>query len=93
MEELKAQLSSACREMLAPFISEQSDHRNGILLYGEPGNGKTFFAEALAGRMGWPIIKGTFGNMNSKWVGATTENIVQLFNDAMEQAPCVLFID
>lgn len=91
MDELKEQLQAACNEMLAGVTGV--DKRNGILLYGEPGNGKTFFAESLAGQIGWPIIKCTFGDVNSSWVGQTTERVVQVFNDAIAQAPCVLFID
>jgi transitional endoplasmic reticulum ATPase len=67
--------------------------RNGILLFGEPGNGKTFFAEALAGELKLPIINSTFGDMASKWVNETTENVRKVFDDAVAQAPCVLFLD
>lgn len=93
MEELKERLSAAHKEMFASVTTKGADKRNGILLYGEPGNGKTFFAESLAGQIGWPIIKVTFGDVNSRWVGETTEKVVKVFDDAMEQAPCVLFID
>ena len=67
--------------------------RNGILLFGEPGNGKTFFAEALAGELGLPMINATFGDMASKWINETTENVKRVFDDAVAQAPCVLFLD
>ena len=93
MDGLKDRLFAAHKEAFAFVTTKGSDKRNGILLYGEPGNGKTFFAESLAGQIGWPIIKCTFGDVNSRWVGETTENVVQMFDDAMEQAPCVLFID
>lgn len=93
MDALKERLHTAFNEMFMAVTTKGADKKNGLLLYGEPGNGKTFFAEALAGHIGWPIIKCTFGDVNSRWVGETTENVVQVFNDAMEQAPCVLFID
>ncbi len=67
--------------------------KNGILLFGEPGTGKSAMAEALAGELGLPIIKTTFGNMTSKWVGESTERMMQVFSDAIAQQPCVLFID
>lgn len=67
--------------------------RNGILLHGEPGNGKTFIAEALAGELKLPFLPVSFGDMASKWVGQTTEQAMGIFNDAEAQAPCVLFID
>lgn len=93
MKELKERLYASYKEMFLSVTTKGADKRNGILLYGEPGNGKTFFAECLAGQIGWPIIKCTFGDVNSRWVGETTEKVVQVFEDAMEQAPCVLFID
>lgn len=93
MDELKERLYSAYKETFMSVTTKGADKRNGVLLHGDPGNGKTFIAEALAGQIGWPIIKCSFGDVNSRWVGATTENVVQVFNDAMEQAPCVLFID
>lgn len=88
MQETRALLLEAGDEILMG-----SGARNGILLAGEPGNGKTFLAEALAGEMQLPIIKATFGDINSKWVGETTERAMQVFQDAIAQAPCVLFLD
>ena len=67
--------------------------RNGALLSGDPGNGKTFMTECLAGSMGIPLITVTIGNLQSMWVGQKTERMVQAFKDAEAQAPCVLFID
>jgi transitional endoplasmic reticulum ATPase len=67
--------------------------RNGILLFGEPGNGKTVFAEALAGELHLPILKLTHSDVASRWIGERTEKIVAAFNQAIQAAPCVLFID
>lgn len=67
--------------------------RNGILLFGEPGNGKTLFAEALAGELGLPMISVTFGDVASSWVNQTTEQVMRAFKDARAQSPCLLFLD
>lgn len=67
--------------------------RNGILLFGEPGNGKTYFVQALAGELGLPLISVTYGDVASKWVNDTTQNVVKVFQDAKAQAPCLLFLD
>jgi len=88
MAELKAKLSKAGNEI----ISNQGA-RNGILLTGEPGNGKTSMAEALAGELKLPIIDVAFGSFVSMWVGESTQKVMQVFDDAERQAPCVLFID
>lgn len=92
METVKRRLREAAQEAIAPRAAGERA-RNGILLFGEPGNGKTFFAEALAGELGLGMVRCTFGDVNSKWVGSTTEQVVRVFRDAVAQAPCVLFID
>lgn len=102
MDELKTRLKQAGEEIVASMPQEDgngyqppvSDNpRNGILLFGEPGNGKTYFAESLAGELGLPMISFTYGDAASKWVNQTTETVVQVFKDAAAQAPCVLFLD
>lgn len=67
--------------------------RNGIMLFGGPGNGKSAFANALAGELGLPIMTMTYGDVASRWVNQTTETVVQYFRDARANAPCVFFID
>ncbi|NMG04884.1 ATP-binding protein [Azoarcus taiwanensis] len=92
MDELKARLLEAGQEIIGSHAS-QGAKRNGILLFGEPGNGKTFFAEALAGELKLPIVTATFGDVSSKWVNQTTEQVMAVFESARAQAPCVLFLD
>lgn len=92
MADVKKRLLDAGSEVLTRMRTRE-EARNGIILYGDPGNGKTFFAEALAGELKLPIIKVSFGDVVSHWVGERTEKIMQVFIDAAKQAPCVLFID
>jgi transitional endoplasmic reticulum ATPase len=87
MAELKGQLTEA-----ATAIMEKND-LNGILLWGEPGNGKTLFAEALAGQKGLPWVSISISNIVSKWIGQGPETLRAVFASARAQAPCVLFID
>lgn len=88
MAELKIKLAKAGHDIL-----NNPGARNGILLTGEPGNGKTSMAEALAGELKLPIIDVAIGNFQSMWVGETTQKVMKVFDDAERQAPCVLFID
>ena len=88
MAELKIKLAKAGHDILS-----NPGARNGILLTGEPGNGKTSMAEALAGELKLPIIDVAIGNFQSMWVGKTTQKVMKVFDDAERQAPCVLFID
>ena len=88
MAELKIKLGKAGHDILS-----NPSARNGILLTGEPGNGKTSMAEALAGELKLPIIDVAIGNFQSMWIGETTQKVMKVFDDAERQAPCMLFID
>ncbi len=66
---------------------------NGILLFGPPGTGKTAMATALAHELGLRIIKVTFGDLASRWINQTTEQLMQAFKEAVQQAPVMLFFD
>lgn len=91
MDDFKARLLKAGKEVLSDDVNNTK--RNGILLTGDPGNGKTTMAEALAGELKLPIISVAFGTFASSWVGQTTERVMKVFDDAIQQAPCVLFLD
>ncbi|MEW4339603.1 AAA family ATPase [Chromobacterium vaccinii] len=66
---------------------------NGILLSGEPGNGKSLLAEALAGELELPFLPVTFGKVVSEYVNETTVHVMKAIEDARRQAPCLLFLD
>ncbi|MBI3554579.1 MAG: AAA family ATPase, partial [Elusimicrobia bacterium] len=67
--------------------------RNGILLYGPPGCGKTFFAEAVAGEFGMKFMRVSLASIVSKWIGESSKNMEVVFQDAVLQCPCLLFFD
>ncbi len=66
---------------------------NGLLLYGPPGCGKTFFAEKMAEEIGFNFYHIIPSDIQSKWVNASQENIKNLFDKARENAPSIIFID
>ena len=66
---------------------------NGMLLYGPPRCGKTFFAEKLAEEVGYNFYNIKPSDIQSKWVNATQENIKNLFDEARKNAPSIVFID
>lgn len=92
MGELKGRLKAAGEEIVGARWNPGAE-RNGILLFGDPGNGKTMFAEALAGELKLPMITATFGDVASRWVGQTTEQVMAVFRAAHQQQPCLLFLD
>lgn len=67
--------------------------RNGILLHGLPGNGKTYFAEALAGELKLPFLQLGHADVASQWVGERTARVREAFAEARRRQPCVFFID
>jgi len=66
---------------------------NGMLLYGPPGCGKTFFAKCLAEELDFEFMLLTPASLKSKWVNETQENIARLFEEAEKKAPVIIFID
>ncbi len=66
---------------------------NGVLLYGPPGCGKTFFAEKMAEEVGFNFYQIKPSDIQSKFVNASQENIKNLFDEARQNAPSIIFID
>lgn len=96
MEELKTKMRE---EVIEPLHNPEEYKRygitipNGMLLYGPPGCGKTFFAKHFAEEVGFNFMFVTGGTLKSKWVNATQENIANMFKEAEENAPTIIFID
>ena len=65
----------------------------GVLLYGPPGTGKTLLAKAIATQAQANFISVAGSELLTKWVGASEQSIRQLFAQARQASPCVIFID
>jgi SpoVK/Ycf46/Vps4 family AAA+-type ATPase len=96
MEELKQQ---ARMKIIMPFKNPQLFKKfgksagGGILLYGPPGCGKTFFAKAIATECGATFFNVEIDDILDMWMGQSEKNIAALFTAARAQRPCVVFID
>ena len=66
---------------------------NGMLLYGPPGCGKTFFAEKFSEEAGFNYILIKASDLASTYVHGSQEKIAALFKEAEQNAPCVLNFD
>ena len=65
----------------------------GILLVGPPGTGKTLLAKAVAGESGVPFFSLSGSEFVEMFVGLGAARVRDLFTQAKEKAPCIIFID
>jgi cell division protease FtsH len=65
----------------------------GALLVGPPGTGKTLLARAVAGEAGVPFFSLSGADFVEMFVGVGAARVRDLFKQAKEQAPCIIFID
>jgi cell division protease FtsH len=65
----------------------------GMILWGPPGTGKTFFAKAMATALGAAITIVSGPELKSKWVGESEDNLRQAFHKARQSAPSIIVFD
>jgi ATP-dependent Zn protease len=65
----------------------------GILLFGNPGTGKTLIARAIAGEAGTNFYFCTGSDFDEMFVGVGAKRVRELFEEAKKNTPCIIFID
>lgn len=65
----------------------------GLLMYGPPGCGKTHLARATAGEIDAGFMSIGINDVLDMWIGNSERNLHELFEQARQNAPCVLFFD
>lgn len=96
MEELKQVLQNNVLYVLQnPDIADKYGLTipNGMLLYGPPGCGKTFIAEKFAEEADLNFVKVKSSDIGSAYLHETQHKIAELFEEAEENAPTILFFD
>ncbi len=95
VDEAKAELVEVVR-----FLKEPARYRavgaripKGVLLVGAPGTGKTLLAKAVAGESGVPFFSMSGSEFVEMFVGVGASRVRDLFEQAKERAPCIIFID
>lgn len=88
MQEIKDFLKDS-----AKFAAVGARIPKGVLLYGPPGTGKTLLARAVAGEAGVPFYSISGSDFVEMFVGVGASRVRDLFNQAKENAPAIIFID
>ncbi len=95
MDKLKRDMVQVMEIMKNPAAYAKKGIRmpKGILLEGEPGNGKTLFAKALAGEAKINFIPAKATDFESMFMAIGPMKVKLLFRKARRRAPCIVFID
>ncbi len=95
MDSLKRDTMQIMDIMTHPDIYRKKGIRmpKGIILEGEPGNGKTLFAKALAGESKVNFIPAKATDFESMFMAIGPMKVKLLFKKARRKAPCIIFID
>jgi cell division protease FtsH len=88
LEEIKEFLAEP-----AKFQAVGAKIPKGVLLYGQPGTGKTLLARAVAGEAGVPFFSISGSDFVEMFVGVGASRVRDLFEQAKENAPAIVFID
>ena len=88
LEEIKEFLAEP-----AKFQAVGAKIPKGVLLYGQPGTGKTLLARAVAGEAGVPFYSISGSDFVEMFVGVGASRVRDLFEQAKENAPAIVFID
>ena len=95
IEEFKAEL-----EKIIHFLKNKNLYKKigaetpkGILLYGEPGVGKTMLAKALANESSYSFLYASGSEFGDKYIGGSARKVRRLFKQARKSSPCIVFID
>lgn len=95
IEEAKEELQEVVTFLKEPerFTAVGAKIPRGVLLVGPPGTGKTLLAKAIAGEAGVPFFSISGSEFVEMFVGVGASRVRNLFKQAKENAPCLVFID
>ncbi|MCB0495043.1 MAG: ATP-dependent zinc metalloprotease FtsH [Cyclobacteriaceae bacterium] len=95
LEEAKEEVKEIVEFLKSPskFTDLGGKIPKGALLVGPPGTGKTLLAKAVAGEAGVPFFSLSGSDFVEMFVGVGAARVRDLFKQAKEKAPCIVFID
>lgn len=95
LDEEKGELEEVVEFLKTPkkFVDVGARIPKGVLLVGPPGTGKTLLAKAVAGEAGVPFFTISGSDFVEMFVGVGASRVRDLFEQAKQNAPCIVFID
>lgn len=95
IDEAKEELEEVVEYLRTPekFLRLGGKIPKGVLLVGAPGTGKTLLAKAVAGEAGVPFFNMNGSEFVEMFVGIGAARVRDLFHQATQKAPCIIFID
>mmetsp|Transcript_6248 Transcript_6248/g.7461 ORF Transcript_6248/g.7461 Transcript_6248/m.7461 type:complete len:211 (+) Transcript_6248:592-1224(+) len=95
IDEIKDEIINVIRMIRDPsaYTSKGAKMHKGVLLFGNPGTGKTMLSRAIAGEAGIAFLYCTGSSFDEMFVGVGAKRVRELFKKAKQNKPCIIFID
>src|SRR3569832_184747 len=95
IDEAKGELMEVVQFLKTPDLYRRLGGKipKGVLIVGAPGTGKTLLAKAVAGEAGVPFFSMSGSEFVEMFVGVGAARVRDLFAQAEQKAPCIIFID
>ena len=95
IDEIRDEIKNLIKMIKNPdeYKSKGAKLHKGVLLYGQPGTGKTLLSRAIAGEAGTSFLYCTGSSFDEMYVGVGAKRVRELFQEARKHKPCIIFID
>jgi ATP-dependent metalloprotease len=95
VDEIKEEVEDLIKMLKDPdtYRAKGAKLHKGVMLFGEPGTGKTLLARAIAGESGVNFIFCSGSDFDEMYAGVGAKRVRSLFKDARKHSPCIIFID
>lgn len=95
IDEIRDEIQDLIKMLKNPdeYTSKGAKMCKGVLLFGQPGTGKTLLSRAIAGEAGVAFLYCTGSNFDEMFVGVGAKRVRELFEQARKNRPCIIFID
>lgn len=95
IDEIRDEIKNLIKMIKNPqeYTAKGAKLHKGVLLFGQPGTGKTLLSRAIAGEAGVSFLYCTGSSFDEMFVGVGAKRVRELFEEARKHKPCIIFID